>query len=138
MYISLSIYIYICIDTHIHILNVSPSSSGWARTHYVDQASLEVRDSSASASQMVGLKACTTMPRSHKILFKTLPKTTFQKTKSRHSKDPRAGSTSASRVARSETHIPAKHVCTFPSILGLWGSSHAQRLLPAPRGWGRT
>ena len=34
----------------------SPSCSG---THFVDQAGLELRDSPASASQVLGLKACT-------------------------------------------------------------------------------
>jgi hypothetical protein len=31
-------------------------------THSVDQAGLELRNPSASASQVLGLKACTTMP----------------------------------------------------------------------------
>jgi hypothetical protein len=37
----------------------SPGCSG---THFVDQAGLELRNPPASASQVLGLKACTTMP----------------------------------------------------------------------------
>jgi hypothetical protein len=41
---------------------VSLYSPGCPGTHSVDQAGLELRNPSASASQMLGLKACTTMP----------------------------------------------------------------------------
>ena len=37
-------------------------SLGCPGTHFVDQVGLELRDSLASASQVLGLKACTTMP----------------------------------------------------------------------------
>jgi hypothetical protein len=41
---------------------VSLCSPGCPGTHSIDQAGLELRNSSASASQVLGLKACTTMP----------------------------------------------------------------------------
>jgi hypothetical protein len=37
-------------------------SPGCPGTHFVDQAALELRDPPASASRVLGLKACTTMP----------------------------------------------------------------------------
>jgi hypothetical protein len=44
---------------------VSLYSPGCPGTHFVDQAGLELRDPPASASRVLGLKACTTMPGSH-------------------------------------------------------------------------
>jgi hypothetical protein len=41
---------------------VSLYSSGCPGTHFVDQAGLELRNSPASASPVLGLKACTTTP----------------------------------------------------------------------------
>jgi hypothetical protein len=41
---------------------VSLCSRGCPGTHSVDQAGLELRNSPASASQVLGLKACTTTP----------------------------------------------------------------------------
>jgi hypothetical protein len=41
---------------------VSLCRPGCPGTHSVDQAGLELRNSPASASQVLGLKACTTMP----------------------------------------------------------------------------
>jgi hypothetical protein len=41
---------------------VSLYSSGCPGTHFVDQAGLELRNPPASASQVLGLKACATMP----------------------------------------------------------------------------
>jgi hypothetical protein len=41
---------------------VSLYSPGCLETHSVDQASLELRNPPASASQVLGLKACATMP----------------------------------------------------------------------------
>lgn len=35
------------------------------RIHFVDQAGLKVKDLPVSASQLLGLKACTTMPGAH-------------------------------------------------------------------------
>jgi hypothetical protein len=37
---------------------VSPCSPGCPGTHFVDQAGLELRNPPASASQVLGLKAC--------------------------------------------------------------------------------
>jgi hypothetical protein len=41
---------------------VSLCSPGCPGTHSVDQAGLELRDLPASASRVLGLKVCTTMP----------------------------------------------------------------------------
>jgi hypothetical protein len=41
---------------------VSLYSPGCPGTHFVDQAGLELRNPPASASQVLGLKACATMP----------------------------------------------------------------------------
>ena len=41
---------------------VSLYSPGYPGTHFVEQAGLELRNQPASASQVLGLKACTTMP----------------------------------------------------------------------------
>jgi hypothetical protein len=41
---------------------VSLYSPGFPRTHFVDQAGLELRNPPASASQVLGLKACATTP----------------------------------------------------------------------------
>jgi hypothetical protein len=41
---------------------VSLYSPGCPGTHFVDQASLELRNPPASASRVLRLKACTTMP----------------------------------------------------------------------------
>jgi hypothetical protein len=41
---------------------VSLCSPGCPGTHFVDQAGLELRNPPASASQVLGLKACATMP----------------------------------------------------------------------------
>jgi hypothetical protein len=41
---------------------VSLYSSGCPGTHFVDQAGLELRNPPASASQVLGLKVCATMP----------------------------------------------------------------------------
>jgi hypothetical protein len=41
---------------------VSLYSPGYPGTHFVEQAGLELRNSPASASQVLELKACTTMP----------------------------------------------------------------------------
>jgi hypothetical protein len=49
---------------------VSLCSPGCPGTHFVDQAGLELRNSSASASQVLGLKACTTTAGLH-FSFKT-------------------------------------------------------------------
>jgi hypothetical protein len=47
---------------------VSLYSRGCPGTHSVDQAGLELRNPSPSASQMLGLKACATTPGSMGVL----------------------------------------------------------------------
>jgi hypothetical protein len=44
---------------------VSLCSPGCPETHFVDQAGLELRNLPASASQVLGLKACATTPGFH-------------------------------------------------------------------------
>jgi hypothetical protein len=51
---------------------VSLCSPGCPRTHSVDQAGLELRNPPASASQVLGLKACGTMPSSTSFLTATI------------------------------------------------------------------
>jgi hypothetical protein len=48
---------------------VSMCSPGCRRTHFVDQAGLNLRNPPASASQVLGLKVCATTP-SYNIKFK--------------------------------------------------------------------
>jgi hypothetical protein len=48
---------------------VSLCSPGCPGTHFVDQAGLELRNHPASASQVLGLKACTTMPGSNRLII---------------------------------------------------------------------
>ena len=54
--------IYDCFCSFIFLLwdRVSLSSTGCPRTHSVDQADLKLRNVPASASQVLGLKACVT------------------------------------------------------------------------------
>jgi hypothetical protein len=47
---------------------VSLCSPGYPGTHFVDQAGLELRNPPASASQVLGLKACATTP-SYAVIF---------------------------------------------------------------------
>jgi hypothetical protein len=53
---------------------VSPRSPGCPRTHFVDQADLKLRNLSASASHVLGSKACTTTAW-HIVTFVTVTKT---------------------------------------------------------------
>jgi hypothetical protein len=48
---------------------VSLCSPGCPGTHFVDQAVLELRNPPASASQVLGLKACATMPGLNFFMF---------------------------------------------------------------------
>jgi hypothetical protein len=48
---------------------VSLCSSGCPGTHFVDQAGLKLRNLPASASQVLGLKACATMPGKSEFFF---------------------------------------------------------------------
>jgi hypothetical protein len=50
---------------------VSLCSPGCPGTHSVDQVGLELRNLPASASQVLGLKECTTTARLQILLFKT-------------------------------------------------------------------
>jgi hypothetical protein len=50
---------------------VSLYSPGCPGTHYVDEAGLELRNSPASASRVLGLKACATTPGFMATLIKT-------------------------------------------------------------------
>jgi hypothetical protein len=43
--------------------------AGYLGTHSVDQASLELRNPSASASRVLGLKACATTPSGGRLLI---------------------------------------------------------------------
>jgi hypothetical protein len=49
---------FVCL--FVFLDRVSLYSPGCPGTHFVDQASLELRNPPASASQVLGLKACTT------------------------------------------------------------------------------
>jgi hypothetical protein len=48
---------------------VSLCSPGYPGTHFVDQAGLELRNPLASASRVLGLKVCTTMPGCYLLLW---------------------------------------------------------------------
>jgi hypothetical protein len=50
---------------------VSLYSPGCPGTHFVDQAGLELRNPPASASQVLGLKACTTNARLQPVFLQT-------------------------------------------------------------------
>jgi hypothetical protein len=49
---------------------VSLCSLGCPGTHFVDQAGLELRNPPASASRVLGLKACATTPRDTEFFLK--------------------------------------------------------------------
>jgi hypothetical protein len=53
-----SVFLFICLffRDRVSLCNLCPG------THFVDQAGLELRNPPASASQVLGLKVCTTMP----------------------------------------------------------------------------
>jgi hypothetical protein len=51
---------------------VSLCSSGCPGTHSVDQAGLELRNPPASASQVLGLKACIAVVQFHNFRFRAL------------------------------------------------------------------
>jgi hypothetical protein len=59
---------FFCLFVFVFRDRVSLSSSGCPGTHFVDQAGLELRNSPASASQVLGLKACATTPGSQASL----------------------------------------------------------------------
>jgi hypothetical protein len=71
IYLSISIYLYIYISIYIYILfawgRVSLCSPGCPGIHSVDEAG-DLRNSPASASQLLGLKACAPLP-GHTVYF---------------------------------------------------------------------
>jgi hypothetical protein len=58
-------YLFIYLFIYVFRDRVSLCSPGCPGTHSVDQAGLELRNSPASASQVLGLKACATTARLH-------------------------------------------------------------------------
>jgi hypothetical protein len=63
-WVSFSLMLFIIIITIILFFRdrVSLYSPGYPGTHFVDQAGLELRNPPASASRVLGLKACATTP----------------------------------------------------------------------------
>jgi hypothetical protein len=59
-------YIYICVWFFKTGFLCSPGCPG---THFVDQAGLELRNPPASASQVLGSKACTTTPGCQETIY---------------------------------------------------------------------
>jgi hypothetical protein len=61
-------------------------SSGCPGTHFVDQAGLELRNPPASASRVLGLKACATMPGQNTFLciYEVLKKQKILNTSKKH------------------------------------------------------
>jgi hypothetical protein len=58
------VFLFVCLFVcFVFRDRVSLYSPGCPGTHFVDQAGLELRNSTASASQVLGLKACTTTAR---------------------------------------------------------------------------
>jgi hypothetical protein len=58
-------FLFVCLVGWLVLVfrdRVSLCSPGCPGTHFVDQAGLELRNLPASASQVLGLKACATMP----------------------------------------------------------------------------
>jgi hypothetical protein len=60
---------------------VSLYSPGCPGTHFVDQAGLELRNPPASASRVLGLKACTTPGLNKSLLHSSLPRFILEKGK---------------------------------------------------------
>jgi hypothetical protein len=66
-------FLFVCLFVCLFFVfrdGVSLYSPGCPGTHSVDQAGLKLRNSPASASRVLGLKACTTTPGSYASLFK--------------------------------------------------------------------
>ena len=61
-------FVFVLVVVFVFQDRVSLCSPGCPGTHFVDQAGLELRNPPASASRVLGLKACATMPGS-RILF---------------------------------------------------------------------
>jgi hypothetical protein len=62
MLILVGLFLFFVVVVVVFRDRVSLCSPGCPRTHAVDQAGLELRNPPASASQVLGLKACTTTP----------------------------------------------------------------------------
>jgi hypothetical protein len=62
IFILFYLFIYLFIYLLVFQDRVSLYSPGCPGTHFVDQAGLELRNPPASASRVLGLKACTTTP----------------------------------------------------------------------------
>jgi hypothetical protein len=63
--VSVSIFLFVCLFLFLFLFfrdRVSLYSSGCPGTHFIDQAGLDLRNPPASASQVLGLKACATTP----------------------------------------------------------------------------
>jgi hypothetical protein len=56
------LFVFVVLFCFVFRDRVSLYSPGCPGTHFVDQAGLKLRNLSASASQVLGLKACATMP----------------------------------------------------------------------------
>ena len=58
------VFLFICLFVFVFVFGdrLSLCSSGCPGTHYVDKADLELRNSPASASQVLGLKMCASTP----------------------------------------------------------------------------
>jgi hypothetical protein len=54
--------LFVCLFVCLFRDRVSLCSPGCPGTHFVDQAVLKLRNLPASASQVLGLKACATLP----------------------------------------------------------------------------
>jgi hypothetical protein len=64
-----NVCLFVCLFVFVFRDRVSPYSPGCPGTHAVDQADLELRNPPASASQVLGLKACATTARL-RMIFK--------------------------------------------------------------------
>jgi hypothetical protein len=62
LFVCLFCFVFVFVFVFVFLDKVSLYSPGCPGTHFVDQAGLELRNLPASASQVLGLKACTTTP----------------------------------------------------------------------------
>jgi hypothetical protein len=67
--VNFELYLFIYLFILVFQDRVSLYSPVCPGTHFVDQAGLELRNPSASASRVLGLKACTTMHGLNFFLF---------------------------------------------------------------------
>jgi hypothetical protein len=64
-----SLYLFIYLFIYFFRDRVSLNSPGCPGTHFVDQAGLELKNLPASASRVLGLKVCATVPGDHFIFY---------------------------------------------------------------------